>query len=74
MAIALCLGADFTMVGRAYLYGLMAGGQEGVEKLIQILAKELEVTMHLLGAADLSQLHPGLIRNVAQFTGRSAVS
>ncbi len=62
------------MVGRAYLYGLMAGGQEGVEKLIQILAKELEVTMHLLGAADLSQLHPGLIRNVAQFTGRSAVS
>lgn len=74
IAIALCLGADFAMVGRAYLYGLMAGGQEGVEKLIQILAKELEVTMHLLGAADVSQLHPGLIRDVSQFTGRSAVS
>lgn len=62
IAVALCMGADFTMVGRAYLYALMAGGQEGVEKLIELLSNELQVTMHLLGAADLNQLHPGLIR------------
>src|SRR5690606_26560099 len=31
------LGADFTLIGRAYLYGLMAGGREGVERTIEIL-------------------------------------
>ncbi|MDO5619620.1 alpha-hydroxy acid oxidase [Kocuria sp.] len=54
---ALCLGADFTMVGRAYLYGLMAGGESGVTKMIQILAREIEVTMHLLGVSRVAELN-----------------
>ena len=35
---AIAKGAKFTMVGRAYLYGLMAGGREGVDKMINILS------------------------------------
>jgi isopentenyl diphosphate isomerase/L-lactate dehydrogenase-like FMN-dependent dehydrogenase len=45
---AIALGARFTMVGRAYLYGLMAGGQAGVTRSIQILSSELIRTMKLL--------------------------
>src|SRR5699024_1868409 len=44
---ALALGADFTLIGRAYLYGLMAGGREGVDRAIAILAEEIERTMKL---------------------------
>ena len=46
---AVALGARFTLVGRAYLYGLMAGGQEGVERMIQILSGQIGRTMRLLG-------------------------
>nr|WP_326493300.1 alpha-hydroxy-acid oxidizing protein [Kocuria sp. SL71] len=59
--IALALGADFTLIGRAYLYGLMAGGQEGVERALELLEQEMRVTMHLLGVATVDELHPGLI-------------
>lgn len=59
--IALTLGADFTLIGRAYLYGLMAGGQEGVERALELLEQEMRVTMHLLGVATVDELHPGLI-------------
>ena len=53
---ALALGADFTMVGRAYLYGLMAGGREGVERVIELLAQEIRVSMMLMGAASVADL------------------
>ena len=59
---ALALGADFTFVGRAYLYGLMAGGEAGVEKVIQILAKELEVTLQLMGLRSVGELTPESVR------------
>ncbi|NUU26515.1 alpha-hydroxy-acid oxidizing protein, partial [Curtobacterium albidum] len=39
---AVALGARFTMVGRAYLYGLMAGGEAGVDRMIQILSEQIE--------------------------------
>jgi isopentenyl diphosphate isomerase/L-lactate dehydrogenase-like FMN-dependent dehydrogenase len=52
------LGARFTMVGRAYLYGLMAGGRDGVDRMIAILRSEIERTMRLLGAASLEELSP----------------
>ncbi len=55
---SLALGADFTLVGRAYLYGLMAGGKEGVDRAIDILRAEIERTMRLLGVASVSELHP----------------
>ena len=59
---ALCAGADFTLIGRAYLYGLMAGGREGVDRVIELLAKEIEVTMQLVGAATIGDLGPHLLR------------
>lgn len=45
IAIALALGADFVLIGRAYLYGLMAGGKEGVDRVIKLLASELKNTL-----------------------------
>jgi len=59
---SLCAGADFVLVGRAYLYGLMAGGQQGVERAIELLAREVEVTMQLMGAGTVKDLTPDLIR------------
>ena len=47
---ALALGARSCMIGRAYVYGLGAGGEEGVAKAIDILAKELDVAMALAGS------------------------
>ncbi|MFM8384132.1 MAG: alpha-hydroxy acid oxidase [Actinomycetota bacterium] len=55
---ALALGADFVYIGRAYLYGLMAGGQQGVERALEILAGELRRTMKLLGVASVAELNP----------------
>ncbi len=55
---AIALGARFTMVGRAYLYGLMAGGEAGVDRMIQILTDQIERTMRLLGVTTLDELEP----------------
>lgn len=46
---ALAQGADAVMVGRAYLYGLMAGGERGVERVVQILRDEYQRGLQLLG-------------------------
>ena len=55
---ALATGADFTLIGRAYLYGLMAGGQAGVERAIEILATDMRRTMALLGVSRIADLTP----------------
>src|SRR3954471_23320406 len=55
---AVALGAKFTLIGRAYLYGLMAGGRQGVDRAIEILAGEVVRTMKLLGAHSLAELTP----------------
>ncbi|MGO1973110.1 MAG: alpha-hydroxy acid oxidase [Propionibacteriaceae bacterium] len=55
---AVAHGARSTMVGRAYLYGLMAGGRAGVDRALQILTNEIERTMRLLGVASLAELEP----------------
>lgn len=55
---AIALGAKFTLVGRAYLYGLMAGGRPGVDRAIVILADQLERTLRLLGVCDVAELRP----------------
>ncbi|MEQ1672179.1 MAG: alpha-hydroxy acid oxidase, partial [Hyphomicrobium sp.] len=46
---ALALGAKGCMIGRAALYGLCAGGEAGVAKALEIIRKELDVTMALTG-------------------------
>jgi len=56
---AVAHGAHFTLVGRAYLYGLMAGGRAGVDRAIEILRGQVERTMRLLGVATLDELEPG---------------
>jgi L-lactate dehydrogenase (cytochrome) len=53
---ALCLGARGVLVGRAYAYGLAAAGHSGVERAIQILRKDFERTMRLLGCQSVSGL------------------
>ena len=55
---AIAQGAHFTMIGRAYLYGLMAGGRDGVDRTIEILQGQVERTMRLLGVASLDELEP----------------
>jgi len=63
---AIALGARFTLVGRAYLYGLMAGGREGVDRAIQILADQIARTMRLLGVASLDELTPTHVTQLAR--------
>ena len=65
---AIALGADFTMVGRAYLYGLMAGGRDGVDRTIQILSEEVERTMKLLQVSSLSDLTPKHVTQLSRYT------
>ncbi len=55
---SLALGAKFALVGRAYLYGLMAGGRQGVDRTIAILQAEIVRTMKLLGVSTLAELEP----------------
>ena len=53
---AIALGATACMIGRAWLYGLAAGGESGVERALTILRDEIDVSLALLGCADLSQV------------------
>jgi L-lactate dehydrogenase (cytochrome) len=55
---AVALGARSTLIGRAYLYGLMAGGQQGVERALSILSDQISRTMRLLGVTSLDELGP----------------
>ena len=59
---ALAFGARGVLVGRAYLYGLMAGGQAGVERVVEILTKEIRTTMQLVGARSVAELRDTEVR------------
>lgn len=59
---ALAFGARGVLVGRAYLYGLMAGGSDGVARVAAILEKEIRTTMQLLGATSISDLDRSMVR------------
>jgi len=60
---ALALGARSCMIGRAYVWGLGAGGQEGVAKAIDILRRELDVNMALCGVRNVRDLDRSVIVN-----------
>jgi L-lactate dehydrogenase (cytochrome) len=62
-------GATFTLIGRAYLYGLMAGGREGVDKTIEILGTQISRTMKLLGVNSLAELEPGHVKILERLRG-----
>ncbi|MCU1557480.1 MAG: alpha-hydroxy-acid oxidizing enzyme [Microbacteriaceae bacterium] len=68
---AIALGADFTMVGRAYLYGLMAGGREGVDRMITILSEQITRTMRLLGVNSLEELTPAHVTQLERLAPRA---
>lgn len=55
---AVANGADAVMVGRAYLYGLMAGGEAGVARSLEILTSQVRRTMQLLGVTSINELTP----------------
>lgn len=61
---AMAQGASFTLVGRAYLYGLMAGGREGVDRALTILQGQMLRTMKLLGVGSLAELEPSHVKLV----------
>ncbi|MFF2277624.1 alpha-hydroxy-acid oxidizing protein [Agromyces sp. NPDC058126] len=65
---SVALGARFTLIGRAYLYGLMAGGREGVDKAIEILSKQVVRTMKLLEVQTLDELGPQHVTQLARLT------
>lgn len=56
IAVALALGADAGAAGRAYLYGLMAAGEPGVDRALSLLAEQFRRTMQLLGAKSVAEL------------------
>ncbi len=59
---AVALGASAALVGRAYLYGLMAGGRAGVAKVAEILRADIVRTLQLLGVTRVDELGPQHVR------------
>lgn len=64
---ALASGAKFTWIGRAYLYGLMAGGKSGVDKSLEIFRTQITRTMKLLGVSSVAELNPEHVRFIARY-------
>ena len=71
---ALCLGATAVLIGRAYLYGLMAGGKAGVGRVLDILSAEIRQTMQLLGVCSTAELARDRARLQAASGCRTAVA
>ncbi|MDQ1204298.1 alpha-hydroxy acid oxidase [Microbacterium sp. SORGH_AS_0862] len=69
---SIAMGAKFTLIGRAYLYGLMAGGRAGVDRAIAILAEQVERTMKLLQVSELAELTPAHVTQLQRLTPRAA--
>ncbi len=66
---AIAHGAQFAYVGRAYLYGLMAGGQAGVERTLEILRNQMIRSMKLIGVSTLDELEPKHAKFLATHQG-----
>jgi isopentenyl diphosphate isomerase/L-lactate dehydrogenase-like FMN-dependent dehydrogenase len=58
---ALALGANAVGIGRPYIWGLGSFGQEGVEAVLAILRRELEMTMRQMGAVSVQRITPGAL-------------
>jgi L-lactate dehydrogenase (cytochrome) len=65
---ALALGANACSIGRAYLYGLAAGGQPGVERALGLLRAEIDRSLALLGCRSVGDLGPGHVERLARPT------
>ncbi len=69
---SIALGARFTLIGRAYLYGLMAGGREGVDRTIEILTGQVVRTMKLLQVTTLDELEPSHVTQLRRLVPRTS--
>jgi L-lactate dehydrogenase (cytochrome) len=69
---AMALGAKGTYIGRAFVYGLGAMGEEGVTKALECIHKELDVSMGLCGRTDINALDRDILMVPEDFTGRWA--
>ncbi|MBN2906395.1 MAG: alpha-hydroxy-acid oxidizing protein [Rhodobacteraceae bacterium] len=69
---ALAMGAKGTYIGRAYIYGLGAMGEAGVTKSLEVIHKELDLTMALCGRKSIAGLTPDILRIPAGFEGKWA--
>ncbi|MDP6219283.1 MAG: alpha-hydroxy-acid oxidizing protein, partial [Alphaproteobacteria bacterium] len=58
---AMALGAKGTMIGRAFLYGLAAGGKPGVQKVLEIIRKELDLTMAFCGHRHIDEVDADIL-------------
>jgi L-lactate dehydrogenase (cytochrome) len=67
---AIALGARFTQIGRAYLYGQMSGGREGVDRTLEILSSQIARTMRLLGVSSLDELEPAHVTQLERLAPR----
>jgi len=67
---ALALGADATMIGRAYLHGLGAMGEKGVTTALQVIAREMDITMALCGRRDVTTVERDILLVPEDFEGR----
>jgi L-lactate dehydrogenase (cytochrome) len=56
VVVALALGADTGVLGRAYLYGLMAGGEAGVDRALDLVIGQIRSTMRLLGVTSIAEI------------------
>ncbi|WP_432562882.1 alpha-hydroxy acid oxidase [Kineococcus sp. SYSU DK003] len=68
---SIALGAKFTLVGRAYLYGLMAGGRQGVDRAIAILSEQVSRTMRLLEVGSVAELTPAHVTQLQRLVPRA---
>jgi len=68
---SIALGAKFTLIGRAYLYGLMAGGRAGVDRTIAILSDQIIRTMKLLEVASIEELTPAHVTQLERLAPRA---
>ena len=57
----LALGADAVLLGRAYIYAMAHGGEAGIAKLLEIIAKEMRVAMALTGVTKISQINTDIL-------------
>ncbi|MDJ0336240.1 alpha-hydroxy acid oxidase [Salinibacterium sp. G-O1] len=71
---SIALGAKFTLIGRAYLYGLMAGGRAGVDRTIEILSDQVVRTMKLLEVASIEELAPKHVTQLQRLAPRAVHS
>ena len=66
---ALALGAKGVMLGRSYIYGLGAMGQAGVTRALEVMHKELDVSMALCGRRDVTELDRDILHVPRGFSG-----